>query len=137
MSFFSLALMVLFTEETYAPNILTKKAADLRRRTGNWGIQSRQEQVELNLHELLAKNFARPLVMLVREPILTLPYTLRKIAANGGNPVPEERLIPTMMGSVLFPIGLFWLGWTGNYPHAIPWIVPTLAGSFVGGGIIF
>jgi hypothetical protein len=64
------------------------------------------------------------------------PYTLRKIAANGGNPVPEERLIPTMMGSVLFPIGLFWLGWTGNYPHAIPWIVPTLAGSFVGGGII-
>ncbi|KAK9482109.1 major facilitator superfamily domain-containing protein [Lipomyces starkeyi] len=192
MSFFSFALMVLFTEETYAPAILTKKAADLRRRTGNWGIQSRQEQVELNLHELLEKNFARPLVMLVREPILMLvtiyvsfiygilyllldaipiifiegygmapqigelpylgvaiglcigggiimlfqPYTLRKIAANGGNPVPEERLIPTMMGSVLFPIGLFWLGWTGNYPHAIPWIVPTLAGSFVGGGII-
>ncbi|KAK9357591.1 hypothetical protein V1504DRAFT_464046 [Lipomyces starkeyi] len=64
--------MVLFTEETYAPAILTMKAADLRRRTGNWGIQSRQEQVELNLHELLEKNFARPLVMLVREPILML-----------------------------------------------------------------
>ncbi|KAK9357592.1 hypothetical protein V1504DRAFT_464049 [Lipomyces starkeyi] len=41
-----------------------------------------------------------------------------------------------MMGSVLSPIGLFLLGWTGNYPQAIPWIVRTLAGSFVGGGII-
>jgi DHA1 family multidrug resistance protein-like MFS transporter len=40
-----------------------------------------------------------------------------------------------MVGAVLFPIGLFWFAWTGNYP-SIHWIVPTLSGLLTGAGIM-
>ncbi|KAJ6260346.1 Major facilitator superfamily multidrug transporter [Drechslerella dactyloides] len=62
------------------------------------------------------------------------PVYIRKMKANRGIPIPENRLPPAMLGSILFPIGLFWFAWTGNYPH-IHWIVPTLSGIFIGAGI--
>ena len=31
-----------------------------------------------------------------------------------GRVVPEERLVPMFLGSVLLPIGLFWFGWTSS-----------------------
>lgn len=37
MAFFGLGLCLLLFEETYPPIILVNKAADLRRRTKNWG----------------------------------------------------------------------------------------------------
>ena len=43
MGFFGLALCLLFLEETYPPIILVQKAADLRRRTKNWGRYARHE----------------------------------------------------------------------------------------------
>ncbi|KAK9471299.1 major facilitator superfamily domain-containing protein [Dipodascopsis tothii] len=64
------------------------------------------------------------------------PYTFRKIEANGGLPVPEVRLLPTIIGGISFTIGLFWLTWAGNYPDKVHWIVPTLAGIFAGIGLI-
>lgn len=63
------------------------------------------------------------------------PRYNRKLKANGGIPVPEERLVPMMIGAVLFPIGLFWFGWTGNY-SSINWAVPTLSGLLTGAGIL-
>ena len=48
-----------------------------------------------------------------------------------GHPPPEERLYSGMVASVCFVIGIFWLGWTGNYP-GVHWIVPEL-GSVVFG----
>jgi len=62
------------------------------------------------------------------------PRYNRLMKANRGIPIPENRLPPAMIGGVLFPIGLFWFSWTGNYP-TIHWIVPTLAGIFIGAGI--
>ncbi|KAK9322808.1 major facilitator superfamily domain-containing protein [Lipomyces orientalis] len=64
------------------------------------------------------------------------PMTFRRIVANGGRPVPEIRLIPTMIGGVLFTIGMFWLTWTGAYSMHVHWIVPTLSGIFTGMGLI-
>lgn len=32
-------------------------------------------------------------------------------------------------------IGLFWFGWTGAY-HQVHWIVPTIAGVFIGYGLL-
>lgn len=55
---------------------------------------------------------------------------------NGGKPVPEERLLSQMIGAILFPIGLFWLGWAGNYADKVHWIVPTLGCVPLGAGII-
>ncbi|KAF8854646.1 MFS general substrate transporter [Acephala macrosclerotiorum] len=63
------------------------------------------------------------------------PRYNRKLKENNGLPVPEQRLLPMMVGAILFPIGLFWFAWTGNYP-SIHWIVPTLSGLLTGAGIM-
>ena len=58
------------------------------------------------------------------------------LAANGGKPVPEARLPPMILGGILFPIGLLWFTWTGNYHEHVHWIVPTLSGIFTGFGLL-
>lgn len=65
-----MGLEVLFLEETYPPIILVNKAAELRRRTQNWGIHAKQEEIEVDLRELLEKNVSRPLRLLFTEPII-------------------------------------------------------------------
>jgi DHA1 family multidrug resistance protein-like MFS transporter len=61
-----------FLPETYAPCILVEKAAAIRRQTGNWGIHSRYDQVEVDARELIDRYFTRPLKMLITEPIILL-----------------------------------------------------------------
>nr|POE47353.1 putative transporter [Quercus suber] len=67
-----LILSLLFLEETYPPVILVNKAAEMRRRTKNWGIHAKQEEIEIDLRELLEKNLSRPMRMLFTEPIVLL-----------------------------------------------------------------
>lgn len=61
---------------------------------------------------------------------------LRALEANNGKPVPEERLPPMMLGSVIFAAGLFWLCWAGNYADRVHWIVPTLGAAPIGCGLL-
>lgn len=56
--------------ETYPPVVLVSKASELRRRTLNWGIHAKQEEIEVDFKELVNKNFSRPLRILVGEPIV-------------------------------------------------------------------
>ncbi|KAK8240738.1 major facilitator superfamily [Phyllosticta capitalensis] len=72
MGFLSFGLNLLFLEESYPPTILVQKASELRRRTKNWGIHAKQEEIEVDVRELVEKNFTRPLRMLVTEPIVLL-----------------------------------------------------------------
>ncbi|TKA81446.1 hypothetical protein B0A49_00289 [Cryomyces minteri] len=72
MGFLGLGLSILFLRETYPPVILVSKASELRRRTHNWGIHAKQEEIEVDLRELLEKNLSRPLRMLFTEPIVLL-----------------------------------------------------------------
>ncbi|KAH0162395.1 MFS general substrate transporter, partial [Aureobasidium melanogenum] len=72
MGFTGLALLLFLLEETYPPVILVNKAAELRRRTKNWGIHAKQEEIEINLRELIEKNLGRPMRMLFTEPIVLL-----------------------------------------------------------------
>lgn len=65
-------LDLVLLEETYPPVILISKAADLRRRTKNWGIHAKQEEIEVDFVELVQKNFSRPLRLLFTEPIILL-----------------------------------------------------------------
>lgn len=65
-------LNFLFVRESYPPIILSQKAAELRRRTKNWAIHAKQEEVEVDFKELLERNFTRPLHMLAVEPIVLL-----------------------------------------------------------------
>ena len=72
MGFLALGLNCLFLEETYPPVVLVRKAAELRRRTKNWGIHAKQEEIEVDFRELVTKNFSRPLRLLTTEPIVFL-----------------------------------------------------------------
>lgn len=66
----ALVLDLFFMKETYPPVVLIEKAAELRRRTKNWGIHAKQEEIEVDFGELLQKNFSRPLKILFTEPIV-------------------------------------------------------------------
>lgn len=62
------------------------------------------------------------------------PWTNRRTQARGAM-LPEDRLVPCIVGSIFFPIGLFWFAWTATYAD-VHWIVPTLAGIPIGFGLI-
>ncbi|KUL82308.1 hypothetical protein ZTR_09726 [Talaromyces verruculosus] len=51
-----------------------------------------------------------------------------------GKVVPEERLVPMMIASILLPIGLFWFGWTSH--PSTSWVLQALAGIPMGAGIL-
>ena len=72
MGFVAFFLDLIFLEETYPPVILISKAAELRRRTKNWGIHAKQEEIEIDFRELVTKNFSRPMRLLFTEPIVLL-----------------------------------------------------------------
>ncbi|KAL4791444.1 major facilitator superfamily domain-containing protein [Aspergillus venezuelensis] len=159
MGYTTCILNLLFLKEKYAPVILVSKAKEMRRTTGNWGIHAKQEQTELNLHDLIVNNLGRPLQMLFIEPLilavtvyLSFVYGLlycflsaytsifqgaynAKLKANNNITIPEWRLPPAIAGGVLFSAGLFWLGWTG-FTRSIHWIAPTLSGLFTGAGLL-
>ncbi|KGQ82198.1 multidrug resistance protein [Candida albicans P60002] len=67
-----LVLNVFLLDETHHPIILVKRAEELRRRTGNWGIYAPHEELTLSLKEIVENNIARPLKMLFTESILFL-----------------------------------------------------------------
>ncbi|KAJ5425811.1 MFS general substrate transporter [Penicillium sp. CMV-2018d] len=70
MGYSAFLLNTLFLKESYAPVVLVSKAVDLRRRTKNWGIHAKQEQIEINFRELVVNHLARPLQMLFKEPLI-------------------------------------------------------------------
>lgn len=58
----------------------------------------------------------------------------KRVMEQAGHVVPEERLIPMMVGGVLLPAGMFWFGWTSS-PH-ITWVPEVISGGFLGAGIL-
>tara|TARA_R110002003_G_scaffold3360_3_gene25201 strand:- start:1209 stop:1853 length:645 start_codon:yes stop_codon:yes gene_type:complete len=72
MGFTAFGLLFLFMEETYPPVVLINKAAELRRRTKNWGIHAKQEEIEVDFKELIVRNVSRPMRILFTEPIVLL-----------------------------------------------------------------
>jgi MFS transporter, DHA1 family, multidrug resistance protein len=67
--------------------------------------------------------------------VLDQPSYNKKLLASNNVPIPEWRLPFAMAGGIAFPVGLFWLSWTGYTGH-IHWIVPTLSGLLTGFGIL-
>jgi DHA1 family multidrug resistance protein-like MFS transporter len=72
MGFIAFGLLLLFMEETYPPVVLINKASELRRRTKNWGIHAKQEEIEVDFKELIVRNISRPMRILFTEPIVLL-----------------------------------------------------------------
>lgn len=57
---------------------------------------------------------------------------VRAFKANGNRAVPEARLPPMMVGSVVFAAGLFIFGWTAD--KTIHWIAPCIGAVCMGFG---
>lgn len=72
MASLGLVLMILFLRETFHPVILTKKAVDLRLRTGNVMIYSQHEKNTPDIKEIMGRVLVLPIKMLFQEPILFL-----------------------------------------------------------------
>ncbi|RAH73977.1 MFS transporter [Aspergillus aculeatinus CBS 121060] len=67
--------------------------------------------------------------------IITFTKTrFQAVLRREGHIVPEERLIPMMIGGVLLPAGMFWFGWTSN--PSISWVPQAISGGFLGAGIL-
>ncbi|CCH61208.1 hypothetical protein TBLA_0E01510 [Henningerozyma blattae CBS 6284] len=60
---------------------------------------------------------------------------LRRVERKG-KLVPEARLYPMIPSGVLFSAGILWFCWTGAWQRRIHWVVPTIAGSLIGFGLI-
>jgi multidrug resistance protein len=177
--------------ETYHPVLLQRRAARLRRETGNEALHAFLDNHKPTLSDIVRKYFFRPVQMLFLEPILILitlylalvygilylffeayPVSFQEVRgwtnggvaglpflgimigvlcgvaliiwqtktrfarklAKHGRVVPEERLIPMMIASVLLPAGLFWFGWTSD--KNIHWAPQVISGIPIGMGIL-
>jgi hypothetical protein len=58
----------------------------------------------------------------------------KRIFEREGHVVPEERLIPMIIGGFLFPAGMFWFAWTSS-PN-ITWVPQVVSGIFIGAGVL-
>ncbi|KAJ5165889.1 MFS general substrate transporter [Penicillium capsulatum] len=70
MGFAAFVMNLFFLRESYPPVVLVDKASELRRRTKNWGIHAKQEEIEVDFRELVVNNFSRPLRLLINEPLI-------------------------------------------------------------------
>lgn len=174
---------VIFIEESYVPTLLTRKAANLRKSTGNWALHAKWEEQDVIIKELAVKFGLRPLQMLATPiclsvtvyvsfiyalfyaslasfPIIfqdtrgwnnltgSLPflavfvgigvgavinvmnqeYYNGRYIANNASFVPEARLPPMMVASVVLAGGLFIMGWTST--PSVHWFA-TIIGVFM------
>lgn len=58
--------------ETFAPVILKRRAAKLRKQTGDLNIVTEQEIYKVSFADMLQDTLVRPFAMLITEPILLL-----------------------------------------------------------------
>lgn len=72
MSVFFTAICFAVTPETYEPTVLKWRAQRRRFETKDWALHSKSEENPVDMHALMTKYFSRPLVMIVKEPILIL-----------------------------------------------------------------
>jgi len=189
-AFIVTAVGVIFIDESYVPVLLARKARRLRLETKNWALHAKSEEIPLTLKDIVQTQLARPILMLVKEPIALLiaiyssfvyalvyltfeafpivfqeirgwnsvvgglpfiglligivvaglinvgnqKYYLRRMLQNGGRAVPEARLPPMMLGSVIFCIGLFWFAWTSNVN--ISWVANIFPTILIGWGFL-
>ncbi|PRT52695.1 Polyamine transporter 1 [Wickerhamiella sorbophila] len=60
----------------------------------------------------------------------------KRLAKTDLSIVPEYRLPLMIFGGVIFPIGLFWMCWTGAYAPHVHWIAPLLGLTATGIGLM-
>ena len=69
--FIMFAMATVFFPEVYGPVLLKRRAASLRKSTGNSAYWHPHENVKLDFKSIVTKHLARPLRMLFTEPMVT------------------------------------------------------------------
>lgn len=64
-------LCIFALPETYHPVLLKRKAARLRKETGNENLYHPHEHIKIDPKSMVTKHFSRPLIMLLTEPMVT------------------------------------------------------------------
>ncbi len=64
------ALCTFFLPETYAPVLLRRRAAKMRKETGDPSFMTEQERNKRSLKEIIKVSLFRPMEMLFMEPII-------------------------------------------------------------------
>jgi MFS transporter, DHA1 family, multidrug resistance protein len=77
---------------------------------------------------------SRPFSSFLTEPSIVTKTRFARKMKKHGRVIPEERLPPMILGSIILPIGLFWFAWTSS-PH-ITWVPQVIAGVPIGWGIL-
>jgi multidrug resistance protein len=73
MAFVGVMLIIVgLIPETYAPVILKRRAAKLRKEMGDKNIITEQEKVKLTFGEIIRTSLIRPITMILTEPVLDL-----------------------------------------------------------------
>ncbi|KAF2193119.1 polyamine transporter 1 [Zopfia rhizophila CBS 207.26] len=149
-------LFLVLYRESYRVRILERKAAKLRRKTGNLSLRSRYE-LDKPPSIIMRDAVFRPLQLLVKSRVVLLVgihanfrlcfgmilgvqlcgqfldrYLQGKIKVGNGRA--EHRLPPMILGSILVPFGVLVFGWTVR--ARAHWIVPIIFSSFVGFGFV-
>lgn len=73
-------LDVFFLPETFAPVLLSRKAQQLRWKTGRYALHSRQEMQPVSIKSFAKKNLILPLRMIALEPMTTCIVTYNSFA---------------------------------------------------------
>lgn len=68
----TLTVSTLCLPESYAPKLLAAKANNLRKTTGDRRYYHPHEDQVIDLHSIVTKHFARPVMMLATEPMVTV-----------------------------------------------------------------
>lgn len=62
--------------------------------------------------------------------IFSTATNFKRAYLKHGHAIPEERLPPMIVGSIILPISLFWFAWTSM--PSISWVPSVLATAFLG-----
>lgn len=73
-------------------------------------------------------------ISLLSQPYWKRRYDAAKLRTRGGAATPEMRLVPSMLGGVLAPLGVFWFA--GTISKSVHWSVPVVAGVPFGLGVV-
>ncbi|KAJ3499724.1 hypothetical protein NLG97_g90 [Lecanicillium saksenae] len=71
LTFFAVAVCIVFLPETYGPVLLGRKAARMRKETGDDRWWHPHEEENMNMSNIVTKYIVRPLNMLLTEPAVT------------------------------------------------------------------
>ncbi|KAM0794188.1 major facilitator superfamily domain-containing protein [Usnea florida] len=148
--------------ETYAPVLLTAKAARLRHETKNWAIHSKLDEDRTDLAllygmlflffegfpisfvqdrhwspRLSSLTFVALAIGVIFGLISVVTHALtifaRQSASTPGKIIPERRLPPMIIDAIILPVGLFWFAWTSH--PGTSWVAQVIAAIPISGSM--